>query len=294
MTPLKRLLAATDFSSSARHAAERAALIARSLGAELDLLHVVSLAPLARLQRLVADIPQGIEQSLLDDAEDRLAKLAGNLRQQYGVAVNPRIASGALLEKLAAETEASAADLLVFGARGTGFLRRLLLGAMAMRMVSKTLRPILIVKQPVRQMYRAILVPVDFSRSSLPSIRTARATAPDAEIILLHAFEVPFESRLRFANVDQEVINHYRIAARQDAQEKMHALREQAGLSMDKTRFVILHGDASQHILEQEQELDCDLIVMGKHGENAVEELFLGSVTKRALAESQSDVLVSV
>ena len=33
---------------------------------------------------------------------------------------------------------------------------------------------------------------------------------------------------------------------------------------------------------------------MGKHGEGMLEELFLGSVTKHVLAESQGDVLVSV
>jgi nucleotide-binding universal stress UspA family protein len=33
---------------------------------------------------------------------------------------------------------------------------------------------------------------------------------------------------------------------------------------------------------------------MGKDGQSGLEELLLGSVTKRVLAESQSDVLVSV
>jgi nucleotide-binding universal stress UspA family protein len=47
-------------------------------------------------------------------------------------------------------------------------------------------------------------------------------------------------------------------------------------------------------ILEQEQEQDCDLLVMGKDGRAGFDELLLGSVTKRVLAESQSDVLVSV
>jgi nucleotide-binding universal stress UspA family protein len=35
-----------------------------------------------------------------------------------------------------------------------------------------------------------------------------------------------------------------------------------------------------------------DLIVMGRHGANIAEEFLLGSVTKRVLAESGSDVLV--
>lgn len=52
-------------------------------------------------------------------------------------------------------------------------------------------------------------------------------------------------------------------------------------------------GNASMRILEAEQALDCDLVVMGKHGQSATEELLLGSVTKHVPAEGSADVLVS-
>jgi len=38
---------------------------------------------------------------------------------------------------------------------------------------------------------------------------------------------------------------------------------------------------------------DCDLVVLGKHGRSAAEDLLLGSVTKHVLAEGRSDVLVA-
>lgn len=44
----------------------------------------------------------------------------------------------------------------------------------------------------------------------------------------------------------------------------------------------------------QEQEWDCDLTIMGKHGENLLEKLLIGSVTKHVLNESQCDILISV
>ena len=52
-------------------------------------------------------------------------------------------------------------------------------------------------------------------------------------------------------------------------------------------------GDASMRIVETEHALDCDLVVLGKHGQSATEELLLGSVTKHVLAEGSADVLVS-
>jgi nucleotide-binding universal stress UspA family protein len=74
----------------------------------------------------------------------------------------------------------------------------------------------------------------------------------------------------------------------------MHRLAAEVDLDPDAARFCVLHGDASRHIVEQEQEQDCDPIVIGKHGRNALEELLLGSVIKHVLAESTCDVMVSV
>ena len=52
-----------------------------------------------------------------------------------------------------------------------------------------------------------LLIPVDFSPSSLASIRMAQAVAPKADIVLMHAFDVPFESRLRLANVSEDILS---------------------------------------------------------------------------------------
>jgi nucleotide-binding universal stress UspA family protein len=85
----------------------------------------------------------------------------------------------------------------------------------------------------------------------------------------------------------------YRIAARQEALEQLQTYAAAAGLAAETVRFRVLHGDASMSIQTLEQELDCDLIIMGKHGQGVLEELLLGSVTKHILAESSCDVLVA-
>jgi len=45
-------------------------------------------------------------------------------------------------------------------------------------------------------------------------------------------------------------------------------------------------------IIEQEQECDCDLIVMGKHGQSEWEDMLFGSVTKHVIREAACDVMV--
>jgi len=289
-----RLLVATDLSDPARHAAVRAAMIARETGASLDLVHVVSLGLLEKLRRLVAEIPVGLEQRILDATQEEMRELAAALLRQYGVSSGVHVVSGPLLSELATQTDQSSADLVVLGARGASVMRHLLLGSTAERMIRRASCPMLVVKQVPRERYRTLLVPVDFSPCSLRALSNARALAPAAAILLLHAFAVPFEGKLVLAGVDDDTIQRYRMAAEQEALQKLRELCGEAGLSPAEVRLMVLRGDPLQHIIQQEQERNCDLIVMGKHGESLVEDLLLGSVTKHVLTESRGDVLVSV
>jgi nucleotide-binding universal stress UspA family protein len=152
----------------------------------------------------------------------------------------------------------------------------------------------LVVKQPPHEPYRQLLVPVDFSASSLRALRLARTIAPRADISVLHVFEVPFEGQLRYAGVDESKIEHYRAIAHNQAWEKLRQLRSSAELDDARVELLVRQGDVSQRILEQEQEADCDLIVIGKHGKDAIEELLLGRVTRHVLTEAQGDILVSL
>ena len=294
MTSLTRILAATDFSAYARHAAERAALISEDTAAPLDLLHVANLAPLERLRQIMGSTSGELEQQVLDSARQRLGELAATLVQRYGVVASTQAVTGPLLAELSKQVKRLDADLLVCGAKGESVIRHVLLGTTARRVLSTTTCPVLVVKQAPHEPYRRVLVAVDFSPWSLRAIEHARNIAPQAELVLLHAFEVPFEGKLRYTNVDPDIISHYRIVARQEATQKLQALCDEAGLAHAKTHQIVLNGDASVRITEQEQEQDCDLIVMGKHGESVLEVLLLGSVTRYVLAESQSDILVSV
>ena len=293
MSDLNRILATTDFSAHARHAAKRAALVSKNTTTPLDLLHVANFAPLERLRQLMGTTPDDMERLALDTAREKLHDLAASLKQHYGVAAGTRVAVGSLLAELANEAERLAAGLLVCGAQGESVVRNFLLGTTALRLLRTTTCPVLVVKQLPHEPYRRLLVPVDFSPSSMRAVQQARTIAPQADIVLLHAFEVPFEEQLqRYDSVDEGTINHYRSVAKQDATEKLHALRSETGLSPYGTGLVVLHGNPVSRIIEQEQEQDCDLIVMGKYGESMLEELLLGSVTRHVLAESQSDVLV--
>jgi nucleotide-binding universal stress UspA family protein len=294
MTQLKRILAATDLSAPARHAVERAALVSQDTASALDMVHVARLTSLERLRQLVGATPATLEQRVLDAARQKLHELAATVHQRFGIVAGTHVHAGALVTELARKSEDLGIDLLACGARGESIVRHFMLGTTALRLLSTASCPVLVVKQPAHESYRRLLVPVDFSSSSLRAIRHARRIAPRAELVLLHAYDPLFEGHLRYASVEERIIHHYRTVARKEANQRLQALREQAGLDVHEASLVVLHGDPGSCIVTQEQEQDCDLIVMGKHGESLVERLLLGSVTKHVLARSRGDILVSL
>jgi nucleotide-binding universal stress UspA family protein len=234
-----------------------------------------------------------VKAALNGDAHTRLEQLIRDPAIHCGVTARTCVAEGNPLATIATEADALDADLVVLGARGESFLRHAMLGSTAARLLRKSARrPVLVVKQPPHEDYRRVLVAVDFSPVSLQAIRTARLLAPAADLALLHAFELPYEGKLVLAGVEEPVIRQHVTSGSEVRRKRLHDLATAAGLvPMDYSARVI-HGDPVQQILTMEQEYDCDLIVVGKHGSHITEELLLGSVTKHVLAESQCDVLV--
>jgi nucleotide-binding universal stress UspA family protein len=169
------------------------------------------------------------------------------------------------------------------------------LGSTSERLLRLTQRPLLVVRQPASRPYLRVLVALDFSPWSTQAVALARRVAPQARLVLFHAFQVPFEDKLRFAGVDLSTIHRYRQQARAESTQRLHGLAAACQLKPGDWEPCIVEGEASQRLVEQEQDpaRGCDLVVMGKHGQSVTEDLLLGSVSKHVLAEGQVDVLVS-
>ena len=294
MTSSLSLLAATDFSAPARHALERAAqLAAAHPGTQLTLAHVVSASMLARLRGVMHDEAPAMEARLAEEAQQALTELSARLSTQYACPIDTRLAQGVALDAITDLADELQANLLVMGARGAHFVREFLLGSTTERVLCKTRRPVLAVKHRPQSAYRRVLVPVDFSAHAVAAAQTAHRWLPDADIVLLHAFEVDIESTLRFASIAEEKIHAYRVRAREEALDSMTQFVDQLSIPAGQLTRHVVHGAPTLRILEHEQSLDVDLIAMGKHGQSTLEELLLGSVTKHVLAYCSSDVLVA-
>lgn len=293
MIEIRSIVAATDLSAPARRAVDRAASLAQAARASLTLVHAVNASMLAELRRWL-DTGGDVERSILDELRARLQDLATEIAGRHHIKVDERAVSGRPVDEIAKLADEREADLVVTGTLGAGLFRYHLVGSTAERVVKKSARPVLMVRQSPHDAYRRVLVPVDFSRWSAPSLEIATTVAPNAHFVLMHCVEVPFEARLRRAGVDGRLIDKYRETARDDARRRLAELAARSGLTDGRWTSLTPTGfDPWMQIVRQEQEQDCDLIAIGKHGRNAVEELLLGSTTNMVIAEGSSDVLVS-
>ncbi|MDB5898526.1 MAG: bifunctional protein : transcriptional regulator, AraC family [Ramlibacter sp.] len=288
MTPIRSIIAATDFSQHASTACARAALVAAEHGAALELVHVLEQEGLTTLRDWLAP-KRDYRAAIAEQAEMLLAATAKQVLDEQGISARPNLRSGRPLQELNAA--AASADLLVLGDRGGHLLRAAAIGTTADRLLRTATRPLLVVKTAPTASYRRVLVLVDFSPASDAAVQAALRVAPRATIRLLHAVDLPFEGKLRIAGVGQQEIEDYRRQYRQRAMEQFRLLLAR-GETGDRVTIAVEEGDVRLQFVRAVEEWQPDLVAIGKQGQDLLSDLFLGSVTRIVLAEAPCDVLV--
>lgn len=289
MSALGKVLAAVDFSDDARRAAWRAALVAAEQGAPLELLHVLSNASAATLRDMLRPHAGG-QARALEGVQALLDELAADMVGRAGVGATARVAQGEVLATILAA--ARGAGLVVVGARGWNPMRDMILGTTAERLLGRCRQPVLVARRPARGPYRRVVAAIDFSPHSVAALGFAMRLAPDADIVLVHAFGIPFEGKLRLAGVDEERMREYRAQARREALADMVAMVGSMRGDRSRLSHAVAHGHPPRVVLAKARLVRADLVVIGKRGHSAAEDFLLGSVTRHVLSDAPCDVLV--
>ncbi|WP_036289171.1 universal stress protein [Methylocystis sp. ATCC 49242] len=293
MSQKKHIVAATDFSQHSAEAVERGFMIASQWSARYTILHAVELDALSLFQALFAENPD-LGEKLAAVERNRLREFICALPHPEGVHAELRVESGPASVAIPDFLSSAGGDLLVIGAHGGGFFDRLVPGSTASALLRESRGPVLIVRNKPREPYRRVLVAVDFSPASESAVALARDIAPEASLTLIHIFDAPFEGMLRLAGVDDWKIASYEMEAKRQAGQKLESLMRGQGLTPAQCSTVVIQGDPTRQLLRYEENLGCDLIIVGKHGTHLSEELLLGSKTNHLLAMSRRDLLVVV
>ena len=293
MTKPKTIIAATDFSASAQRAVGQAARLAIEWGTALSLVHVFNDSAWASI-KAIYDLSGWAASDPVVSARQKLAAISAELARDSGVIANTEVLVGCASREIHKFVESRQVELLVIGEHGENWLRDAVIGGTALKVLEATHIPVLLVRQPAVGAYRRVVIATDFSATATRATRLALKLFPEARHHLVHAYVVPFESRMRMGGAQEEDIQHYR------EQEYLKAAQNLEAFAVDcdyhaaaEFSRLALYGYPASVLFEQAQGMEADLIAIGKHGGGPFEEQLLGSVTQNVLYHAGCDVLLS-
>lgn len=144
--------------------------------------------------------------------------------------------------------------------------------------------------------FEKILVPIDFSDSSLIAVKHAAALARHfhAKVTLLHVNEVqvvhPLEGPLGFGITSGEAQQAEHLS-RQQKQLEEFGVDELSGVEVKR---LLCSGDPARIIVQHSRDQKSDLIFMPTHGHGSFRRFLLGSVTAKVLHDSDCPVWTGV
>lgn len=280
MRSLHRVLAAVDFSESARAAFDHALALSGRHGAELT---VVQAVPTDRLSKWDYRERRGLVDRL------RAAAKAAGVRFEFSVQ------SGDPAGVILLHANARRADLLVLGtSTRTGF-DRFRFGSVAETVARGATMPVLVVpagadnsSEPITPL-KSILVAVDLGDSSAAAVERALSLAGEnTRVTLVHAVPgVPMAdvSRYRHRLMEPE----YQRQLTLDAWRRIPAIVPARTTPKVHVRIVV--GDPAAAISRVAREVEADLVVVGASRRSALGRLLFSSTAARVIRAAGVPVL---
>ena len=293
MKIIQHIIVATDFSKAADQAVMRAAQLAKTLGASLHLVHVVHPLDLYAGSELSFDFQMHYQQVQQEHIKTQLESLAIKIGEQFTIHVQQCTKIGRAHTEIANYANTVKGGLIVAGAQGEHSILAKLLGSTALRLIKVASCPVLIVKNKnnMPTNYQQVVAAVDFSLGSKQVPELASQIAPNAHIEALLIFDSNQEAHMYKAGMDESLLAKYREQALAQAQKKLDALITLQGKQFFSS--LIRSGYPPQEICAHAKAVNADLIVIGKHNKNNLEDWLLGSVTKAVVYSAECDVLLN-
>ena len=287
--PPERVLVGYGSFEDTERAGFLGASLARTLGAEVELVGAVS--------------DGGDAEEKLRDVERALESRADEIEKAVGLRPRIRPAVGEVARTvLGIHAEEEKPALLSFGSKVLGGAGRVIVGEALDRVLSESRGPILVTSEPhpaskARVLEReetgaqegpAVLVATDGSEVSLRAGEYAARLADGlgAKLFALYVVDehLAFHAGIHYG----ELVAQFSEEGR-EATDKVRARAEEAGVEYEE---LIVFGRPELSILAVAEEVDADPIVLGTEGMSGLEHALIGSVSEEVLRHANRTVLV--
>jgi nucleotide-binding universal stress UspA family protein len=282
VTKIHRVLAAVDFSESARAAFDRALAISRLHGAELIVVHAVP-----------TDRPFGWHARERIALIESLRHAAGAAGVRFTASVQHGDPAGVILLHAGSRKP----DLIVLGSNKRSGFERFRFGSVAETVAREAAPPVLVVPAEAGAVaaseppFRNILVAIDFSDGSGDAIARALAMANgESRVTVMHALNgVPFELAHRYAYHLMEP--EYQRSLARAARRRLAALIPSGTAAAGRVHTRVVTGDTAAAISRVAADIGADLILVGVTARGAIGRLVMGSTAARVMRTAGRPVL---
>ena len=137
---------------------------------------------------------------------------------------------------------------------------------------------------------KSVLVPIDFSDTSLKGLQYAIAFARQfhAKVLILHVTEIPMGTAEGGIAISEGLIQEMQ----REAQERLSGLMVQARQRNVSARTLTRTGIPYHEIVEAAKEEQADLVIISTRGRTGLRRLVLGSTAERVARYAPCPVLV--
>ena len=216
----------------------------------------------------------------------QLERLGSGLDQLTGL----ELAIGTPHQLVVETAERLGADLLLLGSSEAVGPLAPLLGSTADRVIRKSTRPILVVREGFRLPFERVLAPVDLSPLSEESLGRGLEILEQLELEQRPTIEALFI----LSRLDREKSHHFTPdqVDRFAVEELRRFLERVDGPYVDHLEPRLRCGVPRQEILAYLEQHPADLLILGTHGRSGFERFILGSVAADLVRRVEVSVLV--
>jgi len=217
-----------------------------------------------------------------------------DLHDEFGLNGNVEslVCEGEPPEVLVETAEGKKADLIALGTYGRKGFKRLLMGSVTSQVILNAPCDVLVVSRECSLCsgkYRSILVPFNGSESSKKAlVRACELSKIDqGEITVLYV--IPrYEEMMDFFKTDS-----VKKSLLQEAEKITEGARKLAADRGVVIRTAVADGHAGEQVVDQSENLNSDLIVVGSHGWRGVDKAIMGSTVERIIAYASRPILIA-
>ena len=277
-----RVLCATDFGAGSDAALSRAREIARALGAQVFLLHVVDVASSGR----ATGRRRAGAQLTIDALSRKFAWQGSDVQSSVRASRRPHRA----IADVAIEWDA---DLIILGPYrprlGDSFR-----GTTAERVIRRADRPVLVVNREAAGPYEDVLLASDLSRMSATIARVSKQLGllEGARASVVHAPQHSLGLMLYLARGSESAVSSKQRSRSRSASKQIEAQIERAGLNGAQVSISSPQTSPFRAIEQFAKRVASDLVVVGSSRFPLFKRVFIGSVSNEVLRRMKQDVLL--